>query len=205
VIRLTMSPLSIGKASRLIREGKVVAYPTETVYGLAVDPFSPEAIARLYAVKGRDLGRAVLLLASDFEAVSRAAATITPLHAACMKAFWPGPLSLLFEAAPGLDPALVGEGGTVCIRVSSCEGARELAAASGGLISSTSANLSGQAPALSADVIQLPGLDAILDGGPCADASPSTVYDPVTDRVLREGAIAAETLHAFTKAFHAQA
>jgi len=193
---LLLSPSAIGQAAEAIRAGEVVAYPTETVYGLAVDPTNESAIERLHEIKGREKGKGILLLASDIEAVTRVVKDVTALHTALSQAFWPGPLSLIFEARDDIHPLLCGRTGQVCVRISSCEAARDLAAAAGGLITSTSANPSGRTPAVSPDEIDLLGIACILDGGRCEGGQPSTVYDPIRREVLREGAITAEALEA---------
>lgn len=187
---------NIARAAAAIRAGEVVAYPTETVYGLAVDPFSQSAMERLYAVKGRENSQAVLLIVAD---EAQAAALVSELSAAArglMEAFWPGPLSLLLPPAEGLPDELLRVSGKVCVRCPGNEFARALCAAFGGAVTSTSANLSGQPPAKNAQDALLPGVALVLDGGPAENPVPSTVFDPHANKMWREGAITRSMLDA---------
>jgi L-threonylcarbamoyladenylate synthase len=113
----------------------------------------------------------------------------------CMQRFWPGPLSLLLPARSDLEDALVGPSGKVCVRLPALEAARDLCRAFGAPLTSTSANRSGSEPARSVEELDVPGLQAALDGGRLQASSPSTVYDPDEDVVLRQGATPAELLH----------
>ena len=90
----------IEEAAQALRRGEIVAYPTETVYGLGVDPYTPGAIECLYAIKGRDAAIPVLLIAAENEHMDRVARSISPAARRCMEVFWPGPLSLVLPAAP---------------------------------------------------------------------------------------------------------
>jgi len=179
----------ISEAAALIRAGEVVAYPTETVYGLAVDPFSAEAVRRLFQVKGRADANPVLLIAADLGQVAELAAPISTRARACMERFWPGPLSLVLPKRDCVSDALCAGSLKVCVRVPAHEVARALCAAAGHPVTSTSANRSGEAPARSAAEIDLPGVALCIDGGLLAQSAPSTVYDPDTDVVFREGAV----------------
>jgi L-threonylcarbamoyladenylate synthase len=184
----------IALAAEALRRGEVVAYPTETVYGLAVDPFRPEAIARLFAAKGRDEGNPILLIVSDASQLSRVALETSPAARSYMEDFWPGPLSLLLPRCAHLPAEVTAGSDKVCVRCPDCAVARQLCDAFGGAITSTSANRSGEPPAQSVEAIDLPGVAIALDGGPLPDSRPSTILDPDSGRVLREGAIAADAL-----------
>ncbi len=188
------TPAGIEEAAQALRRAEIVAYPTETVYGLGVDPFSISAIERLYAVKARDPETPILLIAADEEHVVRMVRSISPAARRYMDAFWPGPLSLILPAASGLPPALLGSGGTICIRRTSSPLARDLCRAFGGAIVSTSANLAGQPPARSAGDIHLPGVSLAIDGGDLGDALPSTILDPESGVIYREGVISRSTI-----------
>ena len=100
------STRDVERAVEVIRQGGVVAYATDTLYGLAVDPRSAAAVARLFAVKGRQPGHAIPLIAADLGQAEQAA-TFDPLARRLAEAFWPGPLSLVLDAKPGLDEAVV--------------------------------------------------------------------------------------------------
>lgn len=183
------TPEGIAKAAGLIRAGEIVAYPTETVYGFGVDPFSEDALRALYRVKGRDPNSPVLLIVSKMEQLDSVVSDVSPRAAAYAAAFWPGPLSLLFPRAPGLPEALSGDGARVCVRWTSCGIAVSLCEAFGGAIVSTSANASGEAPAMSPGEIDSIGIALCLDGGRLEASPPSTVLDPDTGEVIREGAV----------------
>lgn len=182
------------EAARLIRSGRVVAYPTETVYGLGVDPFSRGAISALFEIKGRAENQPVLLVAADEEQVRRVASNVSATAAAFMRAFWPGPLSLALPKTPALPDELCAGLPKVCVRIPACETARSLCRLSGMPITSTSANRSGEVPARMPGEIMLPGVEACIDGGKLEPSLPSTVFDPDSGEILREGAIDREML-----------
>lgn len=181
---------SIRKAAKAIKAGQVVAYPTETVYGLGADPFSEKALDRLFEIKGRDKSNPVLLIAADERQLLEVVAEIPSEARACMEAFWPGPLCLLFPKKRRVPEALTAGSDRVCVRQTSSKIARCLCLEVGHAITSSSANRSGKPPARSASEIELPGLAAIVDGGILPPALPSTIYDPYANRILRAGAIA---------------
>ena len=190
------SPAGIAKAAESLRAGEVVAYPTETVYGLGVDPLNSAAIHRLYQIKERPSGNPVLLIVSNMEQLSRVVAEVSPSAARYAEAFWPGPLSLLFPSSDELPRDLQNADGKVCVRWTSCDTAARLCDAFGGAIVSTSANTSGDAPAMSPDEIHAVGIALCIDGGTLAPSPPSTVFDPETGEVLRDGAITLAELDA---------
>ena len=184
----------ITDAAECIRSGGVVVYPTETVYGIGVDPFNTAAVQRVFTIKERDLSKGMILLLRDEGDLSLLVESVTPDARHLMRAFWPGPLTLVFAARPELLPALLGGRSTVAVRVSDNVVCRELTDRAGGAITSTSANRSGCPPALSAAeaVAGLgPDVDVVLDGGEATDPRPSTVVDMTTNppTVLREGRI----------------
>jgi L-threonylcarbamoyladenylate synthase len=183
------TPEGIMTAAEAIRAGEIAAYPTESMYGLGVDPFSETAIRKLQTVKQRRPDHPILVIVAGEEQLHDVAAEITPNAAAYMERFWPGPLSLLFPNAPGLPKALTGGRETVCARCPACKTARDLCRAVGHAITSSSANFSGQVPARSLDELCLPGVAVGIDGGTLKAAPPSTVFDPDRGEILREGAI----------------
>ncbi len=188
------TPDGTAKAAELLRSGEVVAYPTETVYGLGADPFSAKALDSLYRVKQRDPGNPVLLIVSSMEQLDAIVAGISPSAAAYAKTFWPGPLSLLLRPSRELPETLLGAESKVCVRWTSCAIAAALCDAFGGAIVSTSANTSGEAPAMSPDEVDPVGIALCLDGGRLGPSPPSTVLDPDTGHVIREGAISRQQL-----------
>ncbi len=167
----------------------VVAYPTETVYGLGVNPFSETALDALFAVKEREPDRPVLLVVDALSDVERHVVAISDAARTCMEAFWPGPLSLLLHAVPDTPGRLTDPNGYLCVRCSEHPVARTLCRAWGGPITSTSANLSGHPPARTAEDAALPGVALVLDAGPLTALPPSTVFNPETGQILRAGPI----------------
>lgn len=190
---LPVDAASIAAAAEALRRGEVVAYPTETVYGLGVDPRSPEAVERLFQVKNRAQDQPVLLIIAEPEDVEQIA-VVSDAARRCIEVFWPGPLTLVLPAKGAFPPGVQAPDGTVAVRCSACPSARALARAFGGPITSTSANRAGAPPAPRAADAALDGVFCVLDGGELPPSAPSTVYAPDRDEILREGAISAEAL-----------
>jgi len=164
--------------------GGVALVPTDTVYGLAAHPDFPDALRRIYEIKGRDFNKPVAFLASDASAPARFGARVSPAVAAFARRFWPGSLTLI------LDCGETTEG----FRVPDLGFTRELLAACGGLLRVTSANLSGQPAATRFDEVPasvLARCDAAVDAGPSRVGVASTVVRdaPSGWTVLREGAV----------------
>jgi len=189
VIRIEANPEAMQRAVEILRNDGVVAYPTETVYGLAVNPLSEAALHALFLVKGRPESNPVLLVVSSEEQMLPLVREITSAHRLCMDAFWPGPLSLLFDPWDVVPAPITAGSGKVCIRRTAHPVAQKLCRAWGGAITSTSANRTGQPPARSPEELELPGVALVLDGGLLPPSPPSTVYDPIFCQVLRKGAI----------------
>lgn len=190
---LSVDAVSIAAAAAALHRGEVVAYPTETVYGLGADPRSPEAVARLFDVKGRAQDQPVLLIIAEPEEVEQIA-SVSVSARRCIDAFWPGPLTLALPAKGAFPPGVQAPDGTVAVRCPACPTARALARAFGGPVTSTSANRAGAPPALRAADAALDGVFCVLDGGELPPSAPSTVYAPDQDEILREGAVSAEAL-----------
>jgi L-threonylcarbamoyladenylate synthase len=196
-IRLAVDPRSpepdvIREAARMIRDGLIVAYPTDTLYGLAVDPRNSPAVQRLYALKGRPESSALTLIAADVDQ-ARLAAQLTPAAEALARRWWPGPLTIVVLAGANLAAEALAGGRTVGVRVPDHAVAVTLARAAGFCITATSANPSGGSAPASAEAVlaALPGVDAIVDGGPAPGGAPSTIVNAV-DRdvtVIRDGAV----------------
>lgn len=186
-------PARIAEAAAVIRDGGIVAYPTDTLYGLAADPRDRRAVARLFALKGRSAERAIPLIAVDDRTAAQAG-RLTPRVHALARRFWPGPLTLLVRADARLAPAVQSETRLVGVRVPDSVVARALARAAGGLITATSANRSGAAAtAFPTDLHDLAdrGLDLLLDAGPSPGGPPSTIIDVTAEPPLlvRPGAV----------------
>jgi L-threonylcarbamoyladenylate synthase len=192
----------IERGIRILRKGGLVAFPTDTVYGLGADAFNTEAVERIYRVKGRSPTQPFPLLVADISQVSMVAATWTPLASALARRFWPGALTLLLPAASSLPSILTAGSGTVGVRLPCHPIPTALARGVGNPIIGTSANLTGKASALTAGEVraQLGGLvDLVIGGGRCPRGVESTVVDATSAaaRMVRAGAISREALEAF--------
>ncbi len=191
---LPPTPANLRRAADALRAGEVVAYPTETVYGLGVDPFNSAALDRLYAVKKRDERNPVLLIVSSLEQLRPLIGELSERACVYAKAFWPGPLSMVLPTVKGVPGVLLGPDRKVCVRWTSGKIAAALCEAFGGAIVSTSANISGRAPARSAREVPNEGVVICIDGGVLTEGPASTVFDPETGEVLRAGAISGEAI-----------
>jgi L-threonylcarbamoyladenylate synthase len=186
----------LAEAVRALKADEVVAHPTETVYGLAANPFSQPALERVFALKGRDANQPLLLIVGNLDQVQQVVREVSPRAREFMKRFWPGPLSLVLPRQLSLPPELTGGGDKVSVRCSSSPVAQQLCNLFGGPLTSTSANRSGEAPAQSADEVNLEGVAVLVDGGRLEEALPSTVFDPDDMILYREGAITKQMIEA---------
>jgi L-threonylcarbamoyladenylate synthase len=174
--------------------GGIVAFPTDTFYGLAVDPRSEAAVQALFELKGRDWQAAVPLLASSREQVERCCGVLTGATDRLARRFWPGALSLIVDAPSAIASSAHAGSSAVAVRVAAHPMACALAETFGYLVTATSANLSGDAPATSARQLDAFGGDPrlfVLDGGRVPGGAPSTIVDArdTPARLVREGAI----------------
>ncbi len=186
----------------MLGAGGVVALPTETVYGLAVDAFNPEALARLNRLKRKSEHSPILLLLSGMSQVKEVAAELPPLFRELAARYWPGPLTLIVPASDRLPVEVGGGRGTVAVRVSGLALPRGLAAALGRAITGVSANLHGEPPCRTAsEVARLfsDGVEMILHGGPAPGGLSSTILDltGARPRVVREGLVPTSSLRSF--------
>ena len=183
---------TLDQAASLLKKGGLVAFPTETWYGLAVDPFNPQALARLFAVKGRPADKPVLVLIGGKEDLGRLACSVPEPYHRLMERFWPGPLTLVFPARKGLPDLLTAGSETIAVRYSPHPVAQALISRFGGPVTATSANRSGQpACAMAGQVHDALGadLDLVLDGGGTPGGAGSTIVCCRDDRLicLRDG------------------
>jgi L-threonylcarbamoyladenylate synthase len=190
----SVSEQVIARAVDVLRAGGIVCMPTETTYGLAVDIRARTALDALVACKGRDPRAPLGLVVADHAQAATLARVWPPAADALARAFWPGPLTLVIPARPGLPAELVGPDGGVGMRVSSHPVPTALARALGGPITATSANPSGLPPALDAGSARAYFGDSLcyIDGGAAAAPSASTVVavdERGHVRVLRPGPI----------------
>jgi L-threonylcarbamoyladenylate synthase len=179
------------RAAERLRQGEVIAFPTDTVYGVGVRAGDPAAVARLYAVKRRRSDQPMVWLVRDGRQVE-AFARISTKAADLMRRFWPGPLTLVL---PARDPGAP----SIAFRAPNNDAAQALLEVLGEPIASSSANPAGQPPPTDAhQVIASLGdaLSIVLDGGPCRIGEPSTILDlsGTTPRILRQGALPASQL-----------
>jgi L-threonylcarbamoyladenylate synthase len=183
----------VRRAVHALQSGRVVAYPTDTLYGLAVDPRDDAAVARLFAAKGRGPQLAIPLIAASIEQAQEAA-DLTASELALARRFWPGPLTIVTTPKRTIAKAVLGGGSSVAIRVPSHAVACAIADAFGFCITATSANRSGEAAASSAGEISAAlaaHLDLVLDAGPVTGGLPSTIVEIGAGgpRLVRAGAV----------------
>lgn len=182
------------RAVSVLRQGGLVVYPTESFYGLGADPFNENAVCRLFKVKGRAPDRPLLLIIPDADFVRRYALHVNETAVKLMDSFWPGGLTLVFDAGPEVPDTVTAQTGRIGLRVSSDAVAVGICASFGGAITGTSANPSGTAPfaeALEAADSLKNEVELVIDGGRCQGVKPSSVVDvsrtpPV---LIREGMI----------------
>lgn len=184
----------LAEALAILRGGGVIAYPTETFYGLGADARQQGAVERIFRIKGRGFHNPIALIVASERELIPLAEEPSPAGRILIKAFWPGPLTLLFRAAPAVLPMLTASTGKIGVRVSSHPVARLLAAGLSGPLTATSANRTGGPECTSAAaVLDALGssLDAVIDGGTTPGGSGSTLLDVTVEPplILREGAI----------------
>lgn len=194
----TERPTGLEQAADAVRRGELVVLPTDTVYGLGTDAFSPDAVGGLLAAKGRGRDMPVPVLVGSPRTLDGIATHLNGAARSLVEAFWPGGLTLVATAQPSLRWDLGDTGGTVAVRMPLHPVAIELLQATGPMAVS-SANISGRPPATTVDeaVEQLGEEVAVyLDGGPSGEPVPSTIVDVTGEvaRVLRAGAVSVEAL-----------
>ena len=196
------SKASILKAVRILRQGRIVAYPTETFYGLGVDVYNQEAIKIIFQIKGRDCNQPISIIIGSTADLQDIVADPPEIAGKLMEEFWPGPLTLVFKASRSVPALLTAGTGKIGIRISSHPIAAAMAKTLCHPITATSANLSGAKECTSAsEVIQSIGdqVDMVIDGGTTPGLSGSTILDIAVSPpvILRDGMIPASRLHPF--------
>jgi len=196
------APDAVDRAVDALRQGEVIAFPTDTVYGIGAHAFVPQAVVRLYAVKERPAGMAIPLLLRGVEAMSLVCMDIPPLAWEIAAHFWPGALTLILRRAPAVPDAVTAGGPTVAVRVPDRPLVRELCQRLGAPVAATSANRHGRLPPVTAGEVHadLAGrIPLILDGGSCPGGVASTVLDLTVSppAILRPGPVTAEQLAPF--------
>ena len=191
------APVLADRIRRLLGQGGLLALPTESFYGLAVDPFNEDALAKLWQLKGRSEGKPILLLIGARSQLEPFVQRVPQAATALMNAFWPGPLTIVFPAAVGLSNMVTAGTGSVGIRQSTWQPLAELLRRVGP-VTGTSANREGLSPCCTAEEVQRSlgdAVDLIVDAGPTPGGRPSTVIDvqgPI--RIVREGVITREII-----------
>ena len=185
---------ALAEAAGVLARGGLVAFPTETFYGLAAHAMSAAAVARIFEVKGRPGGKPVLVLVDSIAMVEVVASRVPPRARELMAAHWPGALTLVLPARNEVPVEVTAGSGTIGVRLSPHPLARALVSALGAPITAPSANPSGAPPPTTAEAVHGyfgDRLDVILDGGATAGGAPSTVLDVTVDppRLVRAGAV----------------
>lgn len=196
------SQAEINRAAEVVRAGGIIAYPTETYYGLGVDPFNAKALARLFEVKRRPGLKPVLVLIADQAQLDLLADHIPDPARQLMEGFWPGPLTIVFPARSSLPAPLTGGTGTIGVRLSPHPLAQKLLDAYGRPMTATSANISGYSAAVSAEEVSAAfaqSLDLIVDGGIVPGVQGSTLvgFQKGSMQCIREGRISCTVLRQY--------
>jgi L-threonylcarbamoyladenylate synthase len=192
-------PDKIDEAVAILKGGGVIAFPTETFYGLGADARNEAAIDKIFGIKGRDFKNPILVVIGDGVHLDAFAADIPGNARKLMERFWPGPLTIVFRAATSVSPKLTAGSGKIGIRLTSHPIAMAISKRLGGPVTATSANLSGAPECSSAVEVlsQLEGkIDGIVDGGQTPGGQGSTIVDATAGsvKILREGVIPAAVI-----------
>lgn len=190
----TNNALSVTRAAQVILDGGVVVYPTETIYGLGANALEPKIVEKVYRIKERLKSNPILVLVPDRQSLEELVIGIPEVAEKLMERFWPGPLTIVFNASPIVSPILTAGSGKLGIRLSSDNFCREVLSICRIPITSTSANLSGEPNPDTIGIIStkvLDSVDLIVDAGKLISRTPSTVVDVTKGKVelLRDGAV----------------
>jgi L-threonylcarbamoyladenylate synthase len=184
---------SLQKAAQIIAQGGVIAFRTDTFYGLGADPFNRDAVRKIKQLKGSP--KPILIVISDREQTEHLIAEASPTFDLLAANFWPGPLTLIGKAAPGVPDEITAGTGTIGVRLPDDDKVRAILRSCGGALTATSANPAHKEPARTAKEVHDyfgEAIDLIVDGGPAGSDQPSTVVDVcgLEPRLIREGVIA---------------
>lgn len=187
------------QAAGTLKNGGIVAFPTDTVYGLGAVYTDTEAVGKIFRAKGRDEGKPLSILVSDIMQVGRLVDDITNDAMKLMTAFWPGALTIILKKNETVPDIVSAGGDTVGVRMPENECARRLIAMAGSPLAAPSANTSGKRSSVTADDVKedLDGrIDVVIDGGACSIGLASTVLDMSGEdlKILREGVITEEMI-----------
>ena len=189
----------VDRAATVIEAGGAIAYPTETFYGLGVDASNEAAIRKIFDIKGRNFNNPVSVIIGKPDQLPALVLKVTDTAQKLIDTFWPGPLTLVFEAAESISPLLTAQTGKIGVRLSSHEFARRLTLKTGKPITATSANLSGAPECADAQAVMDQignSIDAVIDLGQKGGTTGSTIVDAtsVTPVILRNGIISLEDI-----------
>jgi L-threonylcarbamoyladenylate synthase len=186
---------STSEAAKIVARGGVIAFRTDTFYGLGADPFNRGAVQKIKQLKGREDRKPILIVISEWDQIEELITKRTRSFNTLAKGFWPGPLTLIGKAASEVSEDITAGTATVGVRLPGDDKVRELVRECGGALTATSANPSDQQPAKTAQEVEKyfgAAIDLIVDGGPASTDLPSTVVDvsELAPRLIREGVIA---------------
>ncbi|HEX7722988.1 MAG TPA: L-threonylcarbamoyladenylate synthase [Pyrinomonadaceae bacterium] len=192
---ITQKESSVDRAFEAISRGGVIAFRTDTLYGLGADPFNREAVRRIKQLKGREENKPILIIISDYDQLHRFIDDVSPAFELLAKHFWPGALTLIGRASEGIPEEITAGTKSVGVRLPDDDRVRVIVRSCGGALTATSANPSHVAPAGSAREVHSyfsEAIDLIIDDGAVESELPSTVVDVsgAEPRLIREGVIA---------------
>jgi len=205
VIEIKPGPVDAAKIAEIadiLRKEGIMAYPTDTFYGLGAGAYSETAVRKIYLLKKRERGKALSVVISGVDMAEKVAASLPPAFLDLSRKFWPGPLTLVVKAKPLFPPAMLGPGGSLALRLPDVPWLLELVRQMDVPLTATSANISGEKEIDSREeVIEVFSgkVDLIVDGGKTPGGLPSTIVDLTSDkpRILREGAVPSERLRPY--------
>ncbi len=205
VIEIKPGPVDaakIAKIADILRKDGIMAYPTDTFYGLGAGAYSERAIRKIYLLKKRERGKPLSVVISGIEMAEKVAASLPPAFSSLSRIFWPGPLTLVIKAKPLFPPAMLGPGGSLALRLPDVPWLLELVRQMDVPITATSANISGEKEIdTREEVIEFFSgkVDLIVDGGKTPGGLASTIVDLTSakPRVLREGAVPSDRLRRY--------
>ena len=192
---ISLTTESLPRIAETITCGGVIAFRTDTFYGLGADPFNLSALQRIKQLKGREEKKPILVVISDIGQIERLISERSPAFDLLAERFWPGALTLIGKAGPAVPDEVTANTGTIGVRLPDDDNVRAFVRACGGALTATSANPSGEQPARSAKEVESyfgATVDLIIDGGEARTDLPSTVVDAggPEPKLIREGAIA---------------
>jgi len=185
---------SLPRIAEAIASGGVIAFRTDTFYGLGADPFNRRALQRIKQLKGREAAKPILVVISDIDQIERFIVERSHAFDLLAERFWPGALTLIGPAAPAVAEELTADTETIGIRLPGDDNVRALVRSCGGALTATSANPSGADPARTVEEVESyfgAAVDLIVDGGEAQADLPSTVVDAkgLEPKLIREGAV----------------